>query len=125
MSGFPPTHIGCFFQETSSGGIGICVKIFDGDNFDGGWEREFGVGDYMYGSDFPNDALSSLKVMPGCRVDLWPSGPTGPSDSFGPGDYNKAAFVAAGGTDNEVSSMKVRKFFGGISDRPMAFFCRQ
>ena len=94
----------------------MCVKIWEGNNFDGGWEREFGVGNYVHGIDFPNDGISSLKVRPGCHVDIWDGGlfaQTSWHVSLGPGDYDNNAFLTQGATDNAASSVKVSSSVGG------------
>ena len=84
------------------------MKFYDGPDFDGGWEREFGPGTYKCCSHFPGDQLSSLKVMPGCHADVWQHDPnSGWHAAFGPGSYDLAAFKAAGASDNDASSLKV------------------
>ena len=104
-SGYPALKELAFLLEWST-----CVKVWDGNNFDGGWKREFGVGNYLYTDNFPNDGISSLKVMSGCHADIWDDGlfaQTSWHVSLPPGDYDNTAFLAQGAADNAASSLKV------------------
>ena len=82
--------------------------MYDGNHFTG-WVRSFSYGDFNCCSSIPNDQLSSLRVLEGCTVTVYQHGGYGGwSAHFGPGDYDKNAFVAAGGRNNDASSLKVR-----------------
>ena len=89
--------------------------MYEGDNFDGSWQKEFTLaGDYEGTQDFPNDELSSLRVGPGCEVTLWQHGLGNRTNLQGweasfwaPGEYNKVALEAAGAITNDAGSLRV------------------
>ena len=111
--------------------------MYEGDNFDGSWEREIrDAGDYNADwphlnnelnreragfTTFPNDELSSLRVLPGCEVKLFQkyvgSASSGWEAHFSAGEYDKNALEAAGAIANDASSLRVVGCYKTVIDQ--------